>query len=59
MKIKYNRVAVIPVMCMDCHRFIWLEPYRRADTFSLLAGRYLKKNLCNECLKKYDVGGHI
>lgn len=57
MKIKYNRVAVLPVMCADCHRFIWLEPYRRADTFSFWAGRYLKKNLCNECLKKYDVGG--
>ncbi|MDO5587254.1 MAG: hypothetical protein Q4G53_09230 [Clostridia bacterium] len=31
MKIKHNRFAVFPVMCHDCHRYIWMEPYRRAD----------------------------
>ena len=44
MKIRYNRFAVFPVMCHDCHRYIWLD-------------RYVKKTICNECLKKYDVGG--
>lgn len=27
MKIRYNRFAVFPVMCHDCHRYIWMEPY--------------------------------
>lgn len=33
MKIRYNRFAVFPVMCHDCHRYIWMEPYRRADVW--------------------------
>lgn len=57
MKIRYNRFAVFPVMCHDCHRYIWMEPYRRADVWHNLLDRYVKKTICNECLKKYDVGG--
>lgn len=57
MKIRYNRFAVFPVMCHDCHRYIWMEPYRRADMWHNLLDRYVKKTICNECLKKYDVGG--
>lgn len=50
MKIKYNRVAVLPVMCSDCKMFIWLERYRKDGVF-------VKKCLCKECVEKYDVGG--
>lgn len=57
MKIRYNRFAVFPVMCHDCHRYIWMEPYRRADVWHNWLDRYVKKTICNECLKKYDVGG--
>lgn len=57
MKIRFNRMAILPVLCTDCKRFIWMEPYRRASTWNWLAGRYLDKNICNECIKNYDVGG--
>ena len=53
MKIRYNRFAVFPVMCHDCHRYIWMEPYRRADVWHNWLDRYVKKTICNECLKKY------
>lgn len=33
------------------------EPYRRADVWHNWLDRYVKKTICNECLKKYDVGG--
>ena len=57
MKIKFNRFAIAPVMCHDCHRFIWMEPYRRSEVFLFWAGNYVKRTICNECIKKYDVGG--
>lgn len=25
MKIKFNRFAILPVMCPRCHRYIWLD----------------------------------
>lgn len=33
-----------------------MEPYRRADVWHNWLDRYVKKTICNECLKKYDVG---
>lgn len=57
MKIKYNRFAIVPVMCHDCHIYVWMEPYRRADVWDNLVEKWLTKNICNECLKKYNVGG--
>ena len=59
MKMKYNRVAVLPVMCSDCKMFIWLERYRKAEVFDtkVFRGMYVKKCLCKECVEKYDVGG--
>lgn len=47
MKIRYNRFAVFPVMCHDCHRYIWMEPYRRADVWHNWLDRYVKKTICN------------
>ena len=57
MKIRNNRFAAFPVMCHDCQRYIWMEPYRRADVWHNLLDRYVKKTIRNECLKKYDVVG--
>lgn len=55
MKIKFNRFAMLPVMCPRCHRYIWLEKYRRADVFHFSQGKYWKENICSDCIKEYDV----
>ena len=55
MKMKFNKFAIIPVMCTRCHRYIWLEKYRRADIFHFGLGRYWIGNICSDCIKKYDV----
>lgn len=53
MLLLYNRFAIIPHLCYDCKKYIWLEPYRRADV--LIMDKFLKKNICRECLPKYDI----
>lgn len=50
-----NRFAVVPHMCSECKRYIWLESYRRSDVWKLFAGRYVKENICKSCLKKFDI----
>lgn len=50
-----NRFAILPHMCPECKRYIWLEGYRRADVYKPFAGRYIKENICRSCLKKFDV----
>lgn len=50
-----NRFAVLPHMCPECKRYIWLEGYRRADVWKPFANRYIKENICRSCLKKFDV----
>lgn len=56
MKIKYNRFAVFPVMCYECHRYIWIEPYRRANVWRDLPNGFVKETICNECLEKFNCG---
>lgn len=51
-----NRFAVVPHMCSECKRYIWLESYRRSDVWKLFVGRYVKENICKSCLKKFDIG---
>lgn len=53
MKTMFNRFAIIPHMCSDCHRYFWLEKYRKAECWEKCADRFIKKRLCNECIKKY------
>ena len=62
MKTKFNRFAIIPFHCTSCHRYIWLEPYRRAEVYRPVAPcvpSFYKENWCKECtekhLKEYDV----
>lgn len=50
-----NRFAILPHMCPECKRYIWLEGYRRADVYKPFAGRYIKENICRSCLTKFDV----
>ena len=50
-----NRFAILPHMCLECKRYIWLEGYRRADAYKSFAGRYIKENICKSCLTKFDV----
>lgn len=50
-----NRFAILPHMCLECKRYIWLEGYRRADVYKSFAGRYIKENICKSCLTKFDV----
>lgn len=60
MKTPYNRFAILPFHCVDCHRFIWLEKYRKAEVFHYIAPDippYIKKKVCSDCLKKYDIEG--
>ena len=56
MRIKYNRFAIIPFHCTDCHNYIWLEPYRKAsiDT-GLPIPVFVKKKICKRCLERYNV----
>lgn len=46
-----NRFAIIPHMCHECKRYIWIEPYRRADVFK--HDRYFMENICKQCLPKF------
>ena len=56
MKIKYNRFALLPTLCTECKRYIFLEPYRKGEKYHYLAGRYLPVKVCNDCISKFDVG---
>lgn len=49
----YNRFAIVPHMCNECKRYVWMEPYRRSDVWHEFAERFLKENICRECLPKY------
>lgn len=56
---KFNRFAIFPKMCNSCHRYIFLEKYRRADVFHHFADvpnghPFWKENICRECIKKYS-----
>lgn len=55
MKTQFNRIAIIPFHCTDCHRYIWLEKYRKAEVWTDLQPCYVKKKICKDCLTKYDI----
>lgn len=60
MKTVYNRFAIFPFHCTDCHRYIWMEKYRKLEVYKPTAPcvpPYIKKKVCSECLKKYDIKG--
>ena len=33
MKLSCNRFALVPHLCLECKRYIWLEGYRRAEVW--------------------------
>ena len=55
-----NRFAILPRMCFECKRYVWLEGYRRADVYKSFLSTpstngYIKENICKDCLTKFDV----
>lgn len=49
-----NRLAIIPRLCFECKRYIWMEPYRRADVWhGGFINKYWKENICSRCLVKF------
>lgn len=54
MKLWHNRFALIPVMCSECHRYIWLERYRSEWILIGMAGiGFVREDLCSDCAKTY------
>lgn len=53
MMLKYNRFALVPHLCNECKKYIWLEPFRRIDVFKPFYQCYMKQNICKRCLPKY------
>ena len=56
MKFSCNRFALVPHLCLECKRYIWLEGYRRAEVRKRFIDRSIKENICKDCLTKFDVG---
>ena len=58
MKLLCNRFALVPHLCLECKRYIWLEGYRRAEVRKTLIDKpiSIKENICKDCLTKFDVG---
>lgn len=52
MKLYCNRFALVPHMCCECKKYIWLEPYRRSDVIRYFIGVYERENICKACLPK-------
>lgn len=50
---RFNRFAIFPVLCNCCKRYIWLSPYRRADVWYAMPGRYWKERICGRCIDAY------
>lgn len=60
MKTIFNRFAILPFQCTNCHRYVWLEKYRKADVWTDLppcCPAYITKKICNECVSKYNLRG--
>lgn len=58
MKSKFNRFALLPFLCPDCHRYVWLEKYRKASVWIDLPPHCpssITKKICSDCIIKYDV----
>ena len=46
MKFSCNRFALIPHLCLECKRYIWLEGYRRAEVWKNFIDKPIKENIC-------------
>ena len=51
-----NRFALIPHLCLECKRYIWLGVYRRAEFWKNFIDKPIKENICKDCLTKFDIG---
>lgn len=50
-----NRFALVPHLCLECKRYIWLESYRKAKVWKKDIDTSIKENICKSCLTKFDV----
>ena len=50
-----NRFALVPHLCLECKRYIWLEGYRKAEVWKKYIDTSIKENICKSCLTKFDV----
>ncbi len=50
-----NRFALVPHLCIECKRYIWLEGYRKAEVWEKYADKPIKVNICRSCLTKFGV----
>lgn len=61
MKTRFNRFAIIPFECDECYRFVWLEKYRKMEVSTKMIAPCMPSSvtekICNECLKKFNIGG--
>ncbi len=46
-----NRFAIIPHICHECKRYIWIAPYRRSGVWKY--DRFIMENICKQCLPKF------
>ena len=58
MKLSCNRFALVPHLCLECKRYIWLESYRRAEVWKNFIDKPItvKENICKDCLTKFGIG---
>lgn len=59
MMLTCNRFALVPHLCLQCKRYIWLEGYRRAEVWENFIDKPIKENICKECLTKFDLCSKI
>ena len=55
MMLSCNRFALVPHLCLECERYIWLEGYKKAKVWKKISNMYIKENICKHCLAKFDV----
>ena len=59
MMLSCNRFALVPHLCLECKRYIWLEGYRKAKVWKKNLNMPIKENICKSCLIKFDVGTEV
>ena len=59
MMLSCNRFALVPHLCLECKRYIWLEGYRKAKVWKKNLNTPIKENICKSCLTKFDIGKDV
>lgn len=59
MNTAFNRIAIKPVRCTDCQRYIFLEPYRKGEKWHKYLDQFVKVKICKRCIKNYKCGKEV